>query len=267
MTQAVLLLAALGALGQPDTSPNSSAELLSESTTIVPGQPFWVGFKIKLDPHWHTYWKNPGDSGIAPDIQFTLGSTKLPAKLEYPCPTALLADGMTIYGYENEVTFLARLTPPKNLPVGKPVRLTAKGQWLICKETCLNATETKSLMLDVGKAAKPGPVKAQLMYSVGQIPKVQPGWSFSAMFTAKGYDLLARGPGATDVSKGQFFADMDQVIDHSAKQIWNAGKLFLPKSPYSQKVPTRLTGLFVAPPGVSWAPNVQGVVVNIPVQK
>ena len=47
-------------------------ELIPENETLQPGQPFWVAIQLKLDKGWHAYWKNPGDSGIAIEIEWQL---------------------------------------------------------------------------------------------------------------------------------------------------------------------------------------------------
>ena len=48
------------------------AILLCEEETIQPGRSFWIAVHLKLDKGWHTYWKNPGDSGMGPQIKWNL---------------------------------------------------------------------------------------------------------------------------------------------------------------------------------------------------
>ena len=51
---------------------NVRAELISEVSQVKPGEPFWVALRLTIRPHWHTYWKNPGDSGLPTEINWTL---------------------------------------------------------------------------------------------------------------------------------------------------------------------------------------------------
>ena len=42
---------------------HTEVELVSDNQSVAPGKPFWVALRMKMDPHWHVYWRNPGDSG------------------------------------------------------------------------------------------------------------------------------------------------------------------------------------------------------------
>jgi hypothetical protein len=49
------------------------AELLAHAPQgVEPGKPVWVGLQLKHQPQWHTYWKNPGDSGLPTQLAWTL---------------------------------------------------------------------------------------------------------------------------------------------------------------------------------------------------
>ena len=47
-------------------------ELLAEPAAIMPGEPFTVGIKLSMKEHWHTYWRNPGDSGEPTQVTWKL---------------------------------------------------------------------------------------------------------------------------------------------------------------------------------------------------
>ena len=49
-----------------------TAELIAEKTALLPGQVNTVAVRMKMDDHWHTYWANPGDSGLPTEISWTL---------------------------------------------------------------------------------------------------------------------------------------------------------------------------------------------------
>ena len=56
---------AAAAPGAVVTTPQVRAELVAHAPAgVSAGQPLWLGLKIEHQPHWHTYWKNPGDSGL-----------------------------------------------------------------------------------------------------------------------------------------------------------------------------------------------------------
>ena len=53
-------------------TPHLTASLINVHTGVVPGQPFWVALHFDIIPEWHTYWRNPGDSGNAPTLSWSL---------------------------------------------------------------------------------------------------------------------------------------------------------------------------------------------------
>jgi DsbC/DsbD-like thiol-disulfide interchange protein len=60
----ILLLPAGPAVAQSVVkTDNVRAELIAEVSEVKAGEPFWVALRETIRPHWHTYWKNPGDSG------------------------------------------------------------------------------------------------------------------------------------------------------------------------------------------------------------
>src|SRR5262245_13720974 len=73
----LLLMGSLFALGPSVQaaavrSTAAEAELVSAQATIVPGRSLALGLRLKLDPGWHVYWKNAGDSGNPPILQVQL---------------------------------------------------------------------------------------------------------------------------------------------------------------------------------------------------
>ena len=55
------------------TTPHVRAELLAHAPEGVgPGKPVWLGLSLQHAPHWHTYWKNPGDSGLPTTLAWQL---------------------------------------------------------------------------------------------------------------------------------------------------------------------------------------------------
>jgi DsbC/DsbD-like thiol-disulfide interchange protein len=73
------------------TTPQVRAELVAHAPEgVLPGKPLWLGLKIEHQPHWHTYWKNPGDSGLPTTLNFTCPKGCRPGRCNGPrrhaCP-------------------------------------------------------------------------------------------------------------------------------------------------------------------------------------
>src|SRR6516162_3232035 len=97
----VLLLPVWPAFAQPVVkTDNVRAELISEVAEVKAGEPFWVALRQTLRPHWHTYWKNPGDSGLPTEINWTLPAGVKADPIVWPVPTLIDVGGVTNYGFQ-----------------------------------------------------------------------------------------------------------------------------------------------------------------------
>src|SRR5204863_4386142 len=114
---------------------NVRAELLSEVSTVKPGEPFWAGLRLTLRPKWHTYWKNPGESGLPTEIAWKLPAGTTAEPIVWPAPTLLDIGGVINYGYHDEVLLLARITPPAD--ASGTLSLAADANWLVCDDVCI----------------------------------------------------------------------------------------------------------------------------------
>jgi thiol:disulfide interchange protein len=117
----------------------SSSKVIIETKTLQPGQSLWIGVLLKHDRGWHSYYKNPGDSGMPTKIKWQLPQGFRVGEIQWPAPTKISVSGIVNYGYENQVLLLSRLQVPKNLIPGQKVTLTAQVNFLVCKEECVPA--------------------------------------------------------------------------------------------------------------------------------
>ena len=69
-----------------------------------------IGIRFEIDPHWHIYWKNPGDSGTAPKFKFTSDQVDL-SPPAWPVPSRIPVSSLTNFGYEKIVVFPFLVTP------------------------------------------------------------------------------------------------------------------------------------------------------------
>ncbi|MGB0718884.1 MAG: protein-disulfide reductase DsbD family protein, partial [Bdellovibrionales bacterium] len=121
--------------------------LMAERNTVGPGDEIWIGTQQTITPHWHTYWRNPGDSGTATRIQWDLPDGFEIAEIDWPTPQKLPFGPLLNYGFENNATLLQKLKIPQTLPDG-PITLTADIELLVCKETCVPEYGTYTLTLN-----------------------------------------------------------------------------------------------------------------------
>ena len=135
---AVALLVFPLATGQASVirSQHVAAELIFESTSFTPGQAREVILRLSMDPGWHTYWKNPGDSGQAPRIRWKLPNGFTAADIRWPTPVRISTPPLMTYGYENEVDLLTGLRVDANVRPGQ-YKARVEANWLECADICL----------------------------------------------------------------------------------------------------------------------------------
>lgn len=109
-----------------------------------------IGVRFKIDPEWHVYWKNPGDSGAAPKFKFTSNSGVEVGPVLWPSPHRLPIAHLTNLGYSDEVVYLFDVTSSV-----ESVDLTLNLEWLVCKEDCIPGFGVLKLSRPVSQNAKP----------------------------------------------------------------------------------------------------------------
>jgi len=138
------------------TTENVRAELVSEVSAVKPGEPFWVALRQTIRPKWHTYWKNPGDSGLPTEIKWTLPAGVTAEPIAWPAPHFFDIGGIVNYGFQDDVMLLVRLTPAATI-AGTPLRIAAEANWLVCEDVCIPEEARLEITLPVAAAAAPPP--------------------------------------------------------------------------------------------------------------
>src|SRR5450755_2613073 len=146
--------AALALTGNVVATDNVKAHLASEVSTIAPGQSFWVALEFNIRDGWHTYWRNPGDSGEATSLAWQLPPGFTAGDIVWTTPHRFDVAPLVNYGYAKQAVHLVQITAPKDLKVGTPVALAAKATWLVCSDVCI--PETGNLQLNLPSSAQPG---------------------------------------------------------------------------------------------------------------
>ena len=121
-------------------TPQVRAELVAHAPDgVAPGTTVWVGLQIAHQPQWHTYWQNPGDSGLPTQLTWDLPAGVTAGDIAWPAPQKIAIGTLANFGFEGTVLLPVQLAISKAFnaaPGGSlPVRLRAS--WLVCKQECV----------------------------------------------------------------------------------------------------------------------------------
>jgi thiol:disulfide interchange protein DsbD len=134
----------------PATTGRDTVTLVSDTDAVAPGTSFRVALRFRLAEGWHTYWKNPGDAGVPPDLTLDLPAGAKAGPIDWPAPRRIAEGSVMTYAYTGEVLLPVTVTPPAR---GGPVTLTAHAQWLVCKDICVPEQGEFHLALPAGTAS------------------------------------------------------------------------------------------------------------------
>ncbi len=146
---AFLLLVAAAAEAEIVRTPHVEAELVAGTAAARPGGTVHVALRHKIKPGWHTYWRNPGDSGEPTRLTWALPQGWSAGEIIWPRPERQPIGPLVYYGYSGEVLLPVAVRVPATARTGETVRLTAKADWLVCADICVPEEATLSLDMPV----------------------------------------------------------------------------------------------------------------------
>src|SRR5262245_34862565 len=110
-TASTLAADAGAAESEPFHSPRTEVQLVAERLPVQPDRPFRVGLRFRMQPGWHVYWKNPGDSGTPPSVEWTVPAGWSAGEIEWPTPRRIFAGPFVSFGYEGEIVLPVPVEP------------------------------------------------------------------------------------------------------------------------------------------------------------
>ena len=211
-----------------------------------------AGLYFKLEPGWHIYWENPGDSGEPPHIHWTLPDGITAGPLQFPPPSQLPLGPLMDFGYAGEVIFPLDLNVAGTAAIG-PAVLRAKVDWLVCREVCIPGKAELELDREVKDDPLGGlqqaPPDSALWRAFKLPPDTLPAKD-TAVFqpTPTGFRLaVSTGQRETQAA---FFPEDENILDNPAPQTVTPLKsglvLDLKKGPNLTANPTQLRGVLRA---------------------
>jgi len=201
---------------------NVKARIVSEVSAIAPGQVFEVALELDIRDGWHTYWRNPGDSGEATTLKWQLLPGFTAGAIVWATPHRFEVPPLVNYGYAKHAMHLVQITAPKDLKPGAPVTLSAKASWLVCSDVCIPESAELHLKLPVSAHAGAVDPKDAALFTAARadLPTPQLAATSARIQNGKLVITLGKAWGATrsQIKSLAFFPYAEGGIEYGAPQ-------------------------------------------------
>jgi len=231
------------------------ASLILASDTARPGDTVMAGIRLRMQPRWHTYWRNPGGSGIATKVAWDLPKGVTAGEVQWPIPEKLPADELTTYIYTDEVVLIVPLKLASDVAAG-PLELAAKVSWLECEVQCIPGSANVHASLSVGAETKPSADAANFDTWQKKMPLPGAGLAAKAWWEKSAHGdtrpLILEWPAAQPVQNADFYPDSSDKFDVQSKTdsvAGDAGRIRIRKEvkKLEGNWPEKISGLLVGP--------------------
>jgi thiol:disulfide interchange protein/DsbC/DsbD-like thiol-disulfide interchange protein len=195
----------------PVSSARTVASLITDTDAMHPGTPFRAALRLRLSDGWHTYWKNPGDAGVAPELTLELPEGTVQSPIDWPTPRRVQEGPVMTYAFTGDLLLPVTLTTRGDAPA----TIRAHAQWLVCKDICVPEEADFSLTLPLGQPA-PSSQAPLFVAHDRTVPRPSP-W---AAHVASDGTLFVQGPELTSatVTDAWFIPEQPNRIQDDAAQ-------------------------------------------------
>ncbi len=200
----LLLFSFFGSAEIVDTG-HARISLIKDHSDFVPGTSINIGLKVSMDMGWHTYWRNPGDSGGPIEIDWDLPKGFSVSDIKWPLPEKIEYPPLMTYGYEDFVIYPMILSIPADY---SDDYFEMAADILICADVCIpESGKISSNLLDIESDS--------LIYEwLESIPSK----SLPITTSLNDNNLEIRFTFEKEIKEIYFFPDENNSIDYSSKQ-------------------------------------------------
>ena len=220
----LVLLASAGASANPVQRDHVRVTLIPEVSSVRPGDSFWVVLRQEIKPHWHTYWINPGDSGVPTTIAWALPSGAEAGPIVWPAPIRFPLGHLVNFGYADEARLLTEIKVPASAAPGVNFEVTANADWLACSQVCVPEQASLTISVPLSTETRISPDAAEDFASArAALPQTAP-WPASYAATKDGFRLALAMPRemASAVSDSFVFLEQIDAVENGAAQVRRA---------------------------------------------
>ena len=152
------VLASSPVFGEQVTGAHIKVGLVSEQGYLVAGETAQLALRLLPEAGWHTYWKNPGDTGLPTRLAWHLPERFKAGNIEWPIPERIDYEGAVNFGYHGETWLPVSVSVPAAIEPSTvndngEILLSATAKWLICKDVCIPGKAELELLLPLSDSA------------------------------------------------------------------------------------------------------------------
>ena len=196
------------------------SQLVAERSVAVPGQPLRIGLWLEHDPHWHTYWVNPGDSGIATKLTVQAPAGVEVGAIDWPRPDRFDLASIINYGYGDRALLPLTLQIPADFG-GDTLRIEAEGRWLICEVECIPGKASYVLEIPVAAESTPDPRwQADFAWADARIPQPAPDIQLTTAMQGEAVVLDFSGALPEGFERWTVVPRTPKVVANPAQPVW-----------------------------------------------
>jgi thiol:disulfide interchange protein DsbD len=222
--------------------------------TYNPGGTVTTAFQFEMTGGWHIYWQNPGDAGLATQIDWVLPKGFGDVSVDYSIPNKYTNEDIGDYGYKPKGTVITSFRLPKDLSKDTTYELTAYVKYLKCKDICVPGGDTLKIQVQVKKAEPVLSTEGKIMNDMRNVifPYDSPNWTITFNKTEKDvtFTITPKNSESKEFGRIEFYPITEGVFSNSAKQVLVSENgqylLTVPFDPLGSGLPESFSGIFVA---------------------
>ena len=219
----------LGAVTSPVSAVVTTNEVRAELMAWAPegvsaGKPVWLGLQLAHQPEWHTYWKNPGDSGLPTMLEWKLPAGMDAGEIAWPTPKKIPIGTLAKYGYETTVLLPVPLTVAPGFNASQ-LDVKLKATWLVCRKECI--PQEGDFTLSIPAKSSTASNSQLFAATFAAAPKPLVGGNSDIQVGSDGLKITLAGlPAALQGKTLAFFPETGNVTEPAApvKQSWQGDR-------------------------------------------
>ena len=202
---------------EPVVTGKVTASIVSSHDSVAPGQELYIALRTVIDDDWHTYWRNPGDSGEPVQISWELPEGITAGEISWPIPRPIPTGPIVNYGFEGTPLFPVKFTISPDAQTGSEMTIVSNFYYLVCEEICIPEDGSARLSITIGEPAEDVRWKAEIDAALAASPRRE-GVRGAIKKSGDIVDISFLNLPEGDFSKAYFFPYDQGVLGHSNPQ-------------------------------------------------